>query len=154
MKINYSEILKKNMINVFKDVLKDIETNGLQENHHLYITFDPSIKKISLPKWLKEKHPREMTIVIQYEYWDFRVNKNSFNITLSFNSIKTDLEIPFNSVLSFADPYANFGLRLIQNMNNDVRKSTKNKNIINKNKKNLNTKEKNNIIDFKKFKKI
>ena len=39
MKIDYSKILKNNMINVFKDVLKIIEKNGLTEGHHLYITF-------------------------------------------------------------------------------------------------------------------
>ena len=39
MKIDYQNILKKNMINVFKDVLKNIEKNGLSEGHHLYITF-------------------------------------------------------------------------------------------------------------------
>ena len=40
MKINYIEILKKNMVNVFKDVLIDIKKNGLKEGHHLYITFN------------------------------------------------------------------------------------------------------------------
>ena len=114
MKINYSEILKKNMRNVFKEVLLDIETNGLKEGNHLYITFKTTNSKIKIPNWLKEKHPREMTIVIQYEYWNFKVKKNSFNIGLSFNNIKTDLDIPFDCVISFVDPYANFGLRLIQ----------------------------------------
>ena len=40
MTIDYKNILKKNMINVFKDVLMDIENNGLKEGHHLYITID------------------------------------------------------------------------------------------------------------------
>ena len=44
-----------------------------------------------------------------------QVTKNNFNITLSFNDIKSDIKIPFNSVISFADPYANFGLKLINN---------------------------------------
>ena len=33
MKINYSEILKKNMINVFKDVLKDAQVSGYAESN-------------------------------------------------------------------------------------------------------------------------
>ena len=32
-----------------------------------------------------------MTIVIQYEYWNFKIKKNSFNIRLSFNDIKVDI---------------------------------------------------------------
>ena len=141
MKINYPDILNKNMINVFIEVLKNIKKNGLKEGHHLYITFRTNEKKVNIPIWLKNKFPKEMTIVIQYEYWNLMVNKTEFKITLSFNDIKTDLTIPFNSVISFADPYANFGLKLI----NEEKKSLVKKAKINYNK--------NNIIDFSKFKK-
>ena len=72
MKINYQEILKKNMINVFKDVLLNIKNFGLQENHHLYITFNTENKKVEIPEWLKEKFPQEITIVIQYEFWNLQ----------------------------------------------------------------------------------
>ena len=59
MKIHYSQILKKNMLNVFRDVLKGIEENGLQEGHHLYIVFQTDVKKVVIPGWLKEKHPKK-----------------------------------------------------------------------------------------------
>lgn len=144
MKINYTAILNKNMINVFKDILLNIKKNGLQENHHLYITFDTNNSKIKVPKWLREKYPKEMTIVIQYEYWNFKIKKNSFNICLSFNDIKTNLEISYDSVISFADPYANFGLRLIP----EVTKQKKQLKVPKK--MHIN---KNNIIDFKDYKK-
>ena len=150
MQINYNEILKKNMINVFKDVLLNIETNGLQENHHLYITFNTQNSKVKMPIWLKEKYTIEMTIVIQYEYWNFKIKKNSFNIGLSFNAIKTNLEIPFDSVISFADPYANFGLRLIQNNKKEKIEKSKSKNIT---KKKINKQIQDNIIEFKNFRK-
>jgi hypothetical protein len=142
MKINYSKILRKNMINVLKDVLKEIQLNGLQENHHLYITFNTKNEKATLPDWLKERYPNEMTIIIQYEYWNFIIKKDSFNIGLSFDGIKTDLNIHFDSVISFADPYANFGLKLIK----DIKKTDSYKS-----KKNI--KKINNVINFKKFKK-
>ena len=147
MKIDYQKILKNNMINVFRDVLLDIEKNGLQKGHHLYITIDTLCKKVEIPNWLKEQYPNEITIVIQYEYWNFKVNKNSFKITLSFNDIKADLDIPYLSIKSFADPYANFGLKLI----------SENKEVLNQNKKIVkkkNNKNSSNIIDFKKFKKL
>ena len=93
MKINYSKILKNNMINVLRDVLKNIKKNGLQEGHHLYITFKTNEKKVIIPQWLLDKFPSEMTIVIQYEYWNYEVTNDHFKITLSFNDIKTDLII-------------------------------------------------------------
>ena len=147
MKINYPKILKKNMINVLKDILINIKKNGLQEGHHLYITFKTNNKEVIIPQWLSDKFPSEMTIVIQHEYWNYDVTNDHFKITLSFNDIKTDLIVPFSSVISFADPYANFGLKLIQNkaMDNENKNKTKQK---------LKTKEyskKDNIIELNKF---
>ncbi len=135
------------MINVLKDVLINIKKNGLQEGHHLYITFKTNDKKVIIPQWLLDKFPSEMTIVIQHEYWNYDVANDHFTITLSFSDVKTDLMIPFSSVISFADPYANFGLKLIQE------KTIIDKNT-NKKKKKLKTKKyskKNNVIELNKF---
>ena len=110
--IEYQKILDKNMLNVFKDILKNIKDNGLSNNNHLYITFLTNHKNVELPDWLKQKYPQEMTIIIQYEYYDLEINKNNFSITLSFDDIKTNLKINYNSIVSFADPSANFGLIL------------------------------------------
>ena len=115
MKIDYDIILRKNMINVFKDVLKNIDKNGLKEGHHLYVTFKTSGNEILIPSWLKKEYPEELTIVIQYEYWNFNIFKSCFNIGLSFNDLKVDLRIPYENIISFADPHANFGLKLITN---------------------------------------
>ena len=139
------------MLNVFRDVLKNIEVNDLQEGHHLYITFQTDVKKVVIPDWLKAKHPKEMTIIIQYEYWNFKVKNDSFNIGLSFHDIKADITVPFDAVISFADPYANFGLKLINeeiNKKLSDKKPKRKKTVIKKNK------DKDNIIEFQKFKKL
>ena len=143
--IQYQKILDKNMLNVFKDILVNIRDNGLTNNNHLYITFLTNHKNVELPIWLKEKYPKKMTIVIQYEYYNLSVNKNDFNIGLSFNNKKSNLLIPFNSVISFADPSNNFGLNYKFNKLN----TKKEKNIKN-NKKNKNS---SNVIDFTNYKK-
>ena len=138
------------MINVFRDVLKIVEKNGFKEGHHLYITFKTDDKNVIMPNWLKNKYPDKMTIIMQHEYWNFEIRKDNFNITLSFDDIKSDIKIPFDSVISFADPYANFGLKLI---NNEISQK-KIKKIQKKKSKNKKTDfNKNNIIDFNKFKK-
>ena len=141
--IEYQKILDKNMLNVFKDILTYIRDNGLSDNNHLYITFSTNHQNVELPNWLRKKYPDEMTIVIQYEYYDLEINKNNFSISLSFNDIKTKLKIDYNSVISFADPSANFGLILQKNkiqkkVNKKVEKKMPNKN---------------NVINFSNFKK-
>ena len=140
--LNYNKILKKNMINVLKDILNNIRLNGLKGDNHLYITFSTKDKKVIMPSWLKKKYPLEMTIIIQHEYYDIKVNENNFIIMLSFNNIKTKLEINYNSIISFADPSANFGLRL------ETPKT--NKKIIKNLKKNN---KEGKIIDFSNYKK-
>ena len=142
MKIDYSKILRKNMKNVLKDVLLEVEKNGLQDGHHLYITLNTQDPNFYSPDWVKQQHAEEMTIIIQYEYWNFKVKEDSFSICLSFNDIKTDLDISFNSIISFADPFANFGLKLINDTNLNTSSKVEEKEI-----------EKNNVITFKNFKK-
>ena len=113
--IEYQKILNKNIINVLKDILINIRDNGLSNNNHLYITFLTNHKNVELPNWIKQKYPDEMTIVIQYEYDDLKVNKNNFSISLSFQDIMVNLKIDYDSILSFADPSENFGLILQKN---------------------------------------
>ena len=141
--IDYQKILNKNMLNVFKDILTKIRDDGLKDNNHLYITFFTNHRNVELPNWLKKKYPKEMTIVIQYEYYDLEINKNDFSILLSFNEIKTKLKIDYNSIISFADPSKNFGLILQQKK---IQNKVEKKLVSNKTKKD-------NVIDFSNYKK-
>ena len=141
--IDYQKILKENMINVFKNILIDIKKNGLSNNNHLYVTFITDHHNVKIPDWLKEKYPTDMTIVIQYEYYNLEVKEKYFKICLSFNNIKTELRIGYDSILSFADPSANFGLKLQVSKIKKIKKIKKKKNI----------KTKDNIIEFSNFKK-
>ena len=141
--IEYQKILDSNILNVLNAMLINIRDKGLSINNQLYITFFTNHKNVELPNWLKQKYPEEMTIVIQYEYYDLEINKNNFSISLSFNDIKTNLKIDYDSIISFADPSANFGLIL---QKNKIQKK-ENKKIKNKKSK------KNNVINFSNFKK-
>ena len=141
--IEYQKILDKNVLNVLKDILKIINKYGLSNNNHLYITFLTNHKNNEIPNWLKKKYPEEMTIVIQYEYYNLEINNDNFSILLSFNDFKTKLVIDYNSIVSFADPSANFGLILQKNkiqkkVNKKLEKSEP---------------KKNNIINFSNYKK-
>ena len=102
--IDYQKILNNNLLNVFIDILKNIEKNGLDGSNHLYITFKTGNSLSIIPDWLLMKYPNEMTIVVQHEYYHLSVHKSFFNIGLSFNNKKADLKIAFNSIISFADP--------------------------------------------------
>ena len=138
--IDYNSYTINAMRNVVKEVLKSIQNNTLPENHHFYITFDTNFKNVDIPSSLKNKHPEEMTIVIENSFWDLIIKDSYFSITLSFNNIKSKLVIPYNSLLIFSDPFANFHLKFP--------KLEYNKEIINRGEK-----SKENIINIKDFKK-
>ena len=147
--IHYQKILNKNLLNVFIEILKEIEEKGLDSKNHLYVTFATNNPKTSVPDWLLQKYPSEMTIVIQYEYYHLSVNKKNFNIGLSFNNKKCDLIIPFDSIISFADPSSNFGLNYQFNKTTveDYKKTLVEK------KKSVKKKKSSNVINFSNYKK-
>ena len=145
MQINYSDIIKKNLEKVLHDVLTIVSKEGFKEGHHLYITIDLNNKDIEIPSWLKNKYKNEITIVLQNEYWNLKVKKNKFTVNLSFNNIPAKISVPFDAVLSFADPYANIGLQV------SSIKNKKNDNFRKKIKTNINKKSK--IIKLDKYRK-
>ena len=147
--IQYQKILNKNLLNVFIEILKEIEKKGLDNKNHLYVTFATNNPKTSVPDWLLQKYPSEMTIVIQYEYYHLSVNKKNFNIGLSFNNKKCDLIIPFDSIISFADPSSNFGLNYQFNKTTveDYKKT------LVEQKKSVKKKKSSNVINFSNYKK-
>ena len=137
--INYEIILKKNLKNVLIDILHLIKENS--EDYQLYITFSTTHKNIKIPNWLKNKYPDNMTIVLENEFYDLFVFDKYFSVTLSFNNIKAEIEVDYDSIISFADPKSNFGL-ILNNVKKE--KDEKIKKVDN---------EKNNIIDFSNYQK-
>ena len=87
-------------------------TQGMLGGHHFYITFRTDAPGIEIPAYLHAQYPREMTIVLQHQYWDLKVFESHFQISLSFNRVNETLSIPFAALTAFADPSVNFGLQL------------------------------------------
>ena len=147
--IQYQKILNKNLLNVFIEILKEVEKKGLDGKNHLYVTFVTKNSKTLVPNWLLQKYPNEMTIVIQHEYYHLLISKKNFKIGLSFNNRKCDLIISFDSVISFADPSSNFGLNYQFNKTID----DNNKKTLLKKKKSVKKNNPSNVINFSNYKK-
>ena len=129
LSIDYDSLTITAMRDLVKNVLSEVSENGLPENHHFYITFITKFKNVTIPDRLKNKYPDEMTIVIENSFWDLKIDNEYFSIKLSFDSIKYELIIPFNSLTTFSDPYANFHLKFPKLHYNETK--IKEKNIIN-----------------------
>lgn len=109
--IDYVKIMQKSMRNLIADVLADVAKNGLPGEHHLYITFLTNAPGVVIPDNLVEQYPQDMTIVLQREFYQLEVVEGGFSVDLSFQDVLTRISIPFESIVTFADPAAGFGLR-------------------------------------------
>jgi hypothetical protein len=99
---------------VMQRALAFAAANGLPGAHHFYITFRTTAPGVSIPPRLLAQYPQEMTIVLQHQFWDLKVDeaRQCFSVGLSFSGVPSPLVIPFGAVVAFADPQVRFGMRL------------------------------------------
>jgi hypothetical protein len=109
--IDYEGLAQEAMRGVVRKVLAGTAKSGLVGDHHFYISFDTEAPGVSLSKRLKEKYPREMTIVLQHRFWDLAVTEERFEVKLTFDGIPERLVVPFAAVKVFFDPSVRFGLQ-------------------------------------------
>lgn len=109
--IDYGKLVDEAMHVIVFKALKMVETNGLPGVHHFFISFVTNHKRVKLSSALCNKYPREMTIVLQYQYEDLRVDSKGFAITLSFSGVKEPIYVPYAAITTFADPSVQFGLQ-------------------------------------------
>lgn len=93
--------------------LEHVGEHGLPGEHHFYLTFRTDAPGVSIPGHLKARYPEEMTIVIQHQFWDLKVDrpKGMVSIGLSFGGVPAKLMIPIASMTAFWDPHVRIGLR-------------------------------------------
>ena len=109
--LNYKELMQASLRTLVKNVMEIIENGGLPGEHHFYITFNTMHPSVKISEWLMDKHPKEMTIVIQNWFEGLSVSDDSFKITLNFGDQLEELKIPFLYIISFVDPSVEFGLK-------------------------------------------
>ncbi len=93
--------------------LQYASAEGMPGDHHFYVSFRTDQAGVSIPARLLAQYPEEMTIVLQHQFWDLKVDEaaGSFSVGLSFGGVASTLLVPFNALTAFADPHAQFGLR-------------------------------------------
>jgi uncharacterized protein len=109
--IRYDLQVQDALRGVVRKVLADAARDGLPGDHHFYITFRTGAPGVRLPSQLREQYPDEMTIILQHQFWDLRVEQNGFEVGLHFKNRPERLYIPFDAIAGFYDPSVQFGLK-------------------------------------------
>ena len=108
--IRYDILAQEALRGVMRKVLAEVARTGLPGNHHFFITFLTGAPGVRVSSRLHERYPEQMTIVLQFQYWDLKVTDSGFEVGLSFSDVPEKLEIPFSAVRGFYDPSVNFEL--------------------------------------------
>ncbi len=110
-RLNYQVLTEDALRSVVRKALDIVADGGLTGNHHFYLTFRTDIPGVEIADSLRAKHPKEMTIVLQHQFWGLEVTDAGFAVTLSFNGQHERLVVPWPSVSAFVDPSVQFGLQ-------------------------------------------
>lgn len=110
-RIDYGRLVEGALRTVVREVLERLSKEGIAPPHHFYITFRTRHPGVSMPEFLRDRYPVDMTIVLQHQFWDLEVGEQAFSVTLSFNDQLHRMRIPFSAIKVFADPGVEFGLQ-------------------------------------------
>lgn len=109
--IRYDLLVQDALRGVVRSVLSDAAKNGLQGDHHFFITFRTTEPGLRLSDRMRERYPEEMTIILQHQFWDLGVTDHAFEVGLSFSNKPERLLVPFTAITTFHDPSVQFGLK-------------------------------------------
>jgi hypothetical protein len=113
--MQYDQMVEDALRGVVRKALQRALDEGLPGDHHFYLTFRTTAPGVSIPDYLQDQYPEEMTIVLQHQFWELTIEDKQFTITLSFKDRPAELRIPYDAMTAFADPSVNFGLQFNAN---------------------------------------
>jgi hypothetical protein len=108
--IRYDVLTSEALRGIVRAVLQRVQKRGLPGEHHFFVNFFTGAPGVILSKRLKEQYPEDMTIVLQYKFWDLFVYDDRFEVKLSFNNVPERLVVPFTAIKNFVDPSVPYGL--------------------------------------------
>ena len=70
----YDDWVEAAMRQVVARALAHVAANGLPGEHHFYVTFRTDYPGVVIPPRLRAQYPQEMTIVLQHQFWDLKMD--------------------------------------------------------------------------------
>jgi uncharacterized protein len=109
--MRYDQLAQQALRGVVREALKKVQKSGLPGEHHFYIAFNTRYQGVELSERIAARYPREMTVVLQHQFWNLHIQEDHFSVELSFDNIPEKLVVPFNAIKGFLDPSVQFGLQ-------------------------------------------
>jgi hypothetical protein len=109
--IRYDVLAQEALRGVVRKVLVEVGKTGLPGDHHFFISFLTRAPGVKISDRLLGQYDKEMTIVLQNQFWDLKVGDTGFEVGLSFDGQPESLYVPFATIKGFFDPSVQFGLQ-------------------------------------------
>ena len=109
--MRYDQMAQNALRGVVREALRKAHKSGLPGDHHFYIAFNTRYPGVEISERIAARYPREMTVVLQHQFWNLTILEDYFSVELSFDNIPEKLVIPFNAIKGFLDPSVQFGLQ-------------------------------------------
>ncbi|MFN3931421.1 MAG: SspB family protein [Brevundimonas sp.] len=110
--MHYEQLAQDALRGVIRSALeRAAEPEGIPGAHHFYVTFKTKAPGVSVPPDVMAKYPDEMTVVLQHQYWDLKVEADRFSVMLKFGGLPKVLSMPYTAVTRFYDPSVQFLLQ-------------------------------------------
>src|SRR5580698_722573 len=109
----YERWIANALRHVVVQAIEHVAKHGFPGGHHFYISFRTQYPGVVIPARLRAQYPEEMTIVLQHQFWDLKLDREARTISvgLSFGGVPSTLVIPLDALVSFADPQIRYALR-------------------------------------------
>ena len=111
-RFDYPALVRGSLLGMVRGLIERVAEEGFPGDHSFLITFATSEPGVEMSARLRKRYPDEMTIVLQHQFWNLRTTGDAFEVTLRFGGTPEPLTVPWVSLRAFADPSADFGLRL------------------------------------------
>jgi len=109
----YERWMANALRHVVVQAIEHVSKHGLPGGHHFYISFRTNWPGVVIPPRLRAQYPEAMTIVLQHQFWDLKLDHEAraISVGLSFGGVPSTLVIPLDALISFADPQISYELR-------------------------------------------
>src|ERR1700755_1018459 len=85
----YERWIEQALRHVVAQAIEHVAAQGLPGGHHFYLTFRTEYPGVELPSRVKAQYPKEMTVVLQHQFWDLAFNRETeaISVGLSFGGV-------------------------------------------------------------------
>lgn len=110
--IDYGKLIRKAMVSIVKDALIEVEKSGSNKKYCFMFEINTRHSGVVLPQKVLMQYPDTITLIIQYQFSNLKVDDKFFSVNLSFGGEVHNVIIPFDAILIFSDRENDFEIRL------------------------------------------